>query len=291
MAVELQTALAKAERDLSFTVIRAPIDGVIGNRAVQVGDYVQPGSGSPAWCRSRHVYIDANFKETQLARAAAGPAGRDRRRRAGRTATIDGTVESVAPASGSVFSLLPPDNATGNFTKIVQRVPVRIRGAGGRAPRRRAAPRHVGGRERRHQARRRDAAPTRPRLARPHEAAWPAARAITQRTGAAASPPTADRIDPRRLFAFLCMVFGMFMAILDIQIVSASLAEIQAGLAASADEISWVQTAYLIAEVVMIPLSGFLSRALGTRWMFAISAGGFTLASLMCATRPPRSTR
>jgi DHA2 family multidrug resistance protein len=91
-----------------------------------------------------------------------------------------------------------------------------------------------------------------------------------------------DRIEPRRLLAFLAMVFGMFMAILDIQIVSASLTEIQAGLSASANEITWVQTAYLIAEVVMIPLSGYLSRALGTRILFAISAGGFTAASLMC---------
>src|ERR1700726_3345351 len=91
-----------------------------------------------------------------------------------------------------------------------------------------------------------------------------------------------DRINPRRLIAFLAMCFGMFMAFLDIQIVSASLAEIQAGLAASRDEISWVQTSYLIAEVVAIPLSGFLSRALGTRGMFAASAAGFTIASLMC---------
>ncbi|HJU32478.1 MAG TPA: DHA2 family efflux MFS transporter permease subunit [Hyphomicrobiaceae bacterium] len=91
-----------------------------------------------------------------------------------------------------------------------------------------------------------------------------------------------DRVDPRRLVAFLAMVFGMFMAILDIQIVSASLTEIQAGLAASANEITWVQTAYLIAEVVMIPLSGYLSRAMGTRLLFAMSAGGFTAASLMC---------
>src|SRR5512141_2100964 len=92
---------------------------------------------------------------------------------------------------------------------------------------------------------------------------------------------TDDSIDPRRLLAFLAMVFGMFMAILDIQIVSASLTEIQAGLAASSDEISWVQTAYLIAEVVAIPLSGFLSRALGTRVLFAVSAAGFTFASAM----------
>ena len=99
-----------------------------------------------------------------------------------------------------------------------------------------------------------------------------------------AAPAEVDRIDPHRLVAFIAMVFGMFMAILDIQIVSASLTEIQAGLAASADEIPWVQTAYLIAEVIMIPLSGYLSRALGTRLLFAISAGGFTFASFMCGT-------
>jgi DHA2 family multidrug resistance protein len=96
-----------------------------------------------------------------------------------------------------------------------------------------------------------------------------------------ASVPS-DHIAPRRVIAFLTMCFGMFMAILDIQVVSASLNEIQAGLAASADEISWVQTSYLIAEVIAIPLSGFLSRALGTRAMFAGSAAGFTAASLMC---------
>jgi DHA2 family multidrug resistance protein len=91
-----------------------------------------------------------------------------------------------------------------------------------------------------------------------------------------------ERIAPRRLVAFLIMVFGMFMSILDIQIVSASLTEIQAGLSASSTEVSWVQTAYLIAEVIAIPLSGFLSRALGTRLLFAISAAGFTISSFLC---------
>jgi MFS transporter, DHA2 family, multidrug resistance protein len=84
------------------------------------------------------------------------------------------------------------------------------------------------------------------------------------------------------VIAFIIMVFGMFMSILDIQIVSASLTDIQAGLSASSTEVSWVQTAYLIAEVVAIPLSGFLSRALGTRLLFAISAFGFTFSSLLC---------
>ncbi len=91
-------------------------------------------------------------------------------------------------------------------------------------------------------------------------------------------------LTPRRIFAFLAMVFGMFMAILDIQVVSASLAEIQAGLGASSDEISWVQTAYLVAEVIMIPLSGILARILSTRVLFAGSALGFTIASFMCST-------
>jgi membrane fusion protein (multidrug efflux system) len=122
---ELRTALAKAERDLSFTVIRAPVDGVIGNRAVQTGDFVQTGQRLASLVPLDEVYVDANFKETQLAHLRPGQkvaisvdALPDR--------AIEGTVTSLAPASGSVFSLLPPDNATGNFTKIVQRLPVRV---------------------------------------------------------------------------------------------------------------------------------------------------------------------
>lgn len=98
-----------------------------------------------------------------------------------------------------------------------------------------------------------------------------------------AETPAKERVEPRLLIGFLAMVVGMFMAILDIQIVAASLSEIQAGLAASKDEIVWVQNAYLIAEVVMIPLSGYVSRALGMRITFAASAAGFTVASLACA--------
>jgi MFS transporter, DHA2 family, multidrug resistance protein len=109
------------------------------------------------------------------------------------------------------------------------------------------------------------------------------ANATTAPPGMMSAPAApAERIAPRRLIAFLIMVFGMFMSILDIQIVSASLNEIQAGLSASSSEVSWVQTAYLIAEVIAIPLSGFLSRALGTRMLFAISAAGFTFASFLC---------
>src|ERR687890_1929621 len=109
-----------------------------------------------------------------------------------------------------------------------------------------------------------------------------ASAAIPNKQGTLPAAKSAP-LDRRRLVTFIFMVFGMFMAILDIQIVSASLSEIQAGLSASADEISWVQTSYLIAEVIMIPLSGTLSRVLSTRWMFVIASAGFTLMSLMCA--------
>jgi len=108
---------------------------------------------------------------------------------------------------------------------------------------------------------------------------------LSAAAGAVALPvPAAEKFDKRKLIAFIFMVFGMFMAILDIQIVSASLSQIQAGLSASQDEVTWVQTSYLVAEVIMIPLSGFLSRMISTRYIFVISAAGFTLMSLMCST-------
>jgi len=103
---------------------------------------------------------------------------------------------------------------------------------------------------------------------------------------AAVSPLTS--IDPmalpdrRKFLIFGVMAFGQFMALIDIQIVAASLNEVQAGLSAGPDEISWVQTAYLMAELVMIPFSAFLAQALSTRWLFVLSAGLFTLASALC---------
>jgi len=123
---ELKTAQAKAERDLTFTEIRAPIDGVIGNRAAKTGDYLQPGQRVASLVPLDDVYIDANFKETQLGRLRPGQPV-DVSVDALPEHDIHGTVASMSPASGSVFSLLPPDNATGNFTKIVQRIPVRIK--------------------------------------------------------------------------------------------------------------------------------------------------------------------
>ena len=97
------------------------------------------------------------------------------------------------------------------------------------------------------------------------------------------SPVPARALNLRDWFSYAVTLVGMFMALLDVQIVSSSLAELQAGLSASPDEIGWVQTSYLMAEVVMIPLSGYLSRMMGTRLLFTLSALGFTLMSLACA--------
>ena len=123
---ELRSSLDKALLDLSYATVRAPFNGVIGNKAVQVGQYVQPGTRLLALVPLNSAYIEANYKETQLDSIRPGqPADVTVDAADGRV--YHGVVESIAPASGSQYSLLPPENATGNFTKIVQRVPVRIR--------------------------------------------------------------------------------------------------------------------------------------------------------------------
>lgn len=103
----------------------------------------------------------------------------------------------------------------------------------------------------------------------------------------AADAPAAPAAVPelssgKKIFAFSVMCVGYFIALLDIQIVAASLTNIGGGLSAGADELSWVQTSYLIAEIIVIPLSGWLSRVMSTRWLFTVSAAGFTLTSLLC---------
>src|ERR1700677_1719140 len=98
----------------------------------------------------------------------------------------------------------------------------------------------------------------------------------------AALPSAVDFSVRRKFLIFGVLAFGQFMALIDIQIVAASLNDVQAGLSAGPDEVSWVQTAYLMAELVMIPFSAFMAQAMSTRWLFATSAGLFTLSSIAC---------
>ena len=122
---EYVTALEMAERNLSFTRVVAPFDGIVGNKAAEVGNFVQPGTRLMALVPLHSSYVDANFKETQLAGIKPGQKV-DVSIDALDGKVIEGVVKSISPASGSEFSLLPPDNATGNFTKVVQRVAVRV---------------------------------------------------------------------------------------------------------------------------------------------------------------------
>ena len=119
-------AVTLAENNVAYTVIRAPFDGIAGNRAAELGQHVTPATQLIAVAPLReHLYVVANFKETQLRRMQPGMKVRlvpdidpD--------AAVEGRVDSLAPATGALFSLLPPENATGNFTKVVQRVPVKL---------------------------------------------------------------------------------------------------------------------------------------------------------------------
>ena len=123
---QAEADLHTAELNLGYTEIRSPIDGYVGNRAAEIGAYVASGAYLVTIIPAHDLWVDANFKESQLERMAPGEAA---------TVVADvlpdhvfhGHVISVAPATGAVFSVIPPENATGNFTKIVQRVPVRIK--------------------------------------------------------------------------------------------------------------------------------------------------------------------
>lgn len=124
-AAKARAALALAKLDRGHTLVVAPIDGVVGNRRIQVGDYVQPGSRLLTVVPTRSIYVTANFKETQTRAMRPGQKADIYVDALGQTLT--GTVESLAPGSGSQFALLPFEPGSGNFTKIVQRVGVRIR--------------------------------------------------------------------------------------------------------------------------------------------------------------------
>jgi membrane fusion protein (multidrug efflux system) len=130
--VQANAALARAEAlqrqaelNLGYTTITAPIDGVVGNRTLRVGQYVQAGTQLMSVVPAHGAYVVANYKETQLTDVREGQAV-DIEVDMFPGQTVHGHVDSIAPASGQEFALLPPDNATGNFTKVVQRIPVRI---------------------------------------------------------------------------------------------------------------------------------------------------------------------
>ena len=181
-----------------------------------------------------------------------------------------GRIESLAPGTGSQFALLPPENATGNFTKIVQRVPVKITLDAGDPLIARPAARAVGrggG----------STCATNPCLARHRPTFHRDERRAGQRRAHQEKASLADWL------ATIGAILGAFTAILDIQITNSSLANIEGAIGASPDQGSWISTAYLMAEIIVIPLTGWLGALFGLRRYLSVNTGLFIAFSVGCA--------
>ena len=233
---------------------------------LRIGQYVQAGTQLMSVVPVAGAYVVANFKETQLTDVREGQAvdiavdmfpGQ----------VVHGHVDSIAPASGQEFALLPPDNATGNFTKVVQRIPVKIAldPDNGSPVELRPGMSVIPTIETKSQARDRQAR----RRRRARQARFPEDSAMSTRfspfrasgftagSGRAAADP--NRASATVWIAVLAAMIGSFMAILNIQITNASLLNIEGGIGTGVDNGSWISTSYLIGEIVVIPLTDYLS--------------------------------
>ena len=295
----------QAALNLSYTAVTAPVDGTVGARSLRVGQFVQAGTQLMAVVPLDAVYVVANFKETQLTHVRNGQPVEltDRQLPLDQAARAMSTVSS--PASGLEFALLPPDNATGNFTKIVQRVPVKIvlddhnlkgllrpgmsaeptvdtksaavaeREAEKRLASRGAKPPQLNGAECP------PSHPTRTAMTTLHTQSmpFPPTKAANRGAGDAA-------VSAKTWIAVVGATLGAFMAVLNIQIVNASLADIQGAIGAGIDDGGWISTSYLIAEIVVIPLSGWLAQVFSIRIYLLTNA-----CSSWCSRRPARSRK
>ena len=265
----------QAELNLGYTTITAPIDGVVGNRTLRVGQYVQAGTQLMAVVPADGAYVVANYKETQLTDVQRGQAV-DIEVDMFPGQVVHGHVDSIAPASGQEFALLPPDNATGNFTKVVQRIPVQIVLDTGKNPRVELRPgMSVDSRPSRRSSSNTNRAAAARRQHRTRR--FPERRAMSNQSPSAsisalpisraASSPAADpnRASLTTWIAVLAAMIGAFMAILNIQITNASLLNIEGGIGTGVDNGAWISTSYLIGEIVVIPLTDYLSRVFSFR--------------------------
>ena len=268
---QAQAALDRARLDLSYTTITAPGDGVVTRvEQLQVGSYVKAADPLFALVSTGDVWIEANFKEDQLAHMRVGQPA-EVRVDSYPDHALAGKVASLSPGTGSQFSALPPENATGNWVKVVQRLPVRIaldphdRGRrAARGPERRRARRH-----------RLPAPRVRPRdgrRRRRHRAGAMSA-AVAQGQGADA---------PHRGLITMSVMLASIMQALDNTIANVALPRIQGSLSATQDQMTWVLTSYIVAAAIMTPLSGWLAGQVGRKRVFLFSIVGFTVASALC---------
>ena len=195
--------------------------------------------------------------------------------------TVKGHVDSIAPASGQEFALLPPDNATGNFTKIVQRIPVKIVLDPGDPLAGELRPGHVGRPDDRYQGGRAE----RDRPSTIHWQADAEGAPAMATVGCNRAPRSArtDRASLTTWIAVLARMLGAFMAVLNIQITNASLLDIEGGIGTGVDNGAWISTAYLIGEIIVIPLTDYLSKVFSFRRYMIVNTILFWRSSVACA--------
>ncbi len=274
--LQAKAALDQAQRDLDHAVVRAPISGIATQvDSIQLGRFVMAGTPVFSVIDDSHPWVDANPKETDITNLQVG-----------QKVTIDvdtfpehtfhGTVEAVSPGTGAQFAILPPQNATGNWVKVVQRVPVRI--AFDPDPRtQESALRHE------RDGRYRYAPPSHARpAARLAVRLHPLPRRQGRAMSAARTGPPAKPVGMRRAMVTVCAMTATIMQALDTTIANVALPYMQGSLSASLDQINWVLTSYIVASAIMTAPIGWIADRFGRKKLFIACAAGFTFASLLC---------
>ena len=275
MRAKATSALAEAQRkkadldqaalNLQYTKIIAPVNGMVSDRTVEVGQNVAPGQELMKVINLDDIWITANFKETQL-----------RNMKVGQHVTIEvdangrkyeGKVDSVAGASGARFSLLPPENATGNYVKVVQRIPVKIVLNPGFEQRPPVASRRIR-----------------------HAQGLDSRMSAASGTMGQAKGQTEDHADWRPAVnpwvIALAVTLATFMEVLDTSIANVALPHIAGSLSAGQDESTWVLTSYLVSNAIVLPLSGWLSSIVGRKNFYMGCVALFTISSFLCGLAP-----
>ena len=268
--LKAKAQLDEAQRQLDHTVIYAPFDGIVTQvDQVQPGMYLAASTAAFGLVSTEHVWIEANPKETELTYVKPGdPVEVTVDTYPGRT--WKGEVESIAPNSGSEFSVLPAQNTSGNWVKVVQRIPVRIR-----VDRQPDDPDAA----RRHERRVADIDTGHATLAR----LWRDLTLAASRAGLRNVPAARRRRSvPHRALITACTVGATLMQALDQTIANVALPYMQGSLSATTDEITWVLTSYIIAAAIMTAPVGWLAARFGRKYLFITCLVGFTVTSMLC---------
>ena len=264
-AEQKKAELDQAELNLQYTKVIAPVSGAVSNRTVEVGQNVQPGQEMMKVIPldEANIWVTANFKETQLRKMKPGQPAEIAVDANGRT--YKGHVDSIAGASGARFSLLPPENATGNYVKVVQRIPVKIVFDKGEIKEHELAPACRSCRR------------------------YGLNRGLDQIMGAATltmndAAEWRSAVNPWVIA--MAVTLATFMEVLDTSIANVALPHVAGSLSAGQDESTWILTSYLVSNAIVLPLSGWLSSIVGRKYFYMGCVAIFTISSFLCGFAP-----